>query len=131
MRSCNATCGDSGGCSVADLSPQIATAQRLISRYGRPVTLEKLGPSSGGKATVSDALQVDAVFVGPSSLGFEARSSALVRRAEQIALVAPGADVKLDGYERLQDDGTAWAIVGVEVLRPGDQTVLGYLSVKR
>ena len=116
---------------MADRSPQIATAQRLISRYGRPVTLEKLGPSSGGKATVSDALQVDAVFVGPSSLGFEARSSALVRRAEQIALVAPGVDVDLNAYQRIQDAGIEWAIEGVEVLRPGSQTVLGYLSVKR
>ena len=116
---------------MADRSPQIATAQRLISRYGRPVTLEKLGPSSGGKATVSHALQVDAVFVGPSSLGFQAQSSDLLRRAEQIALVAPGAEVDLNGYEQLRDGGVTWAIVGVEVLRPGEQTVLGYVSIER
>ena len=116
---------------MADLSPQIATAQRLIGRFGRPVTLEQLGSSSGGEATVSQSLAVNAVFMDPSSLGFEARSSELLRRAVQIAFVAPGADVDLNAYQRLRDGDVTWAIEGVEVLRPGSQTVLGYLSVKR
>ena len=118
---------------MADLSPQIAVAQRLISAYGRSVTFEKLGTPMGipPLPSVAKSLTVDAVFVSPSGLGFAAQSSDLLRRALQIAIVAPGPDVDLLDFSQIQDSGVTWRIEGIEILRPGTQTVLGYVSVQQ
>ena len=118
---------------MADLSLQVAIAQRLITAYGRPVTFEKLGAPVGDPPVpeIVASLPTDAVFVGPAGLGFAAQSSELLRRALQIALVSPGEDADLGIFTQIKDEGLIWRIEGVEILRPGAQTILGYVSVKR
>lgn len=122
-----------------------ATAQRLIDKNGRQVTLVELDgapatPSQPWKgaadprAAPASTLTLNAVFVEPNSankLGLSAVSNDLIKRSEQILMLAPGIAVDTTIFHLVTDGAVNWKIQGVEVLRPADEIILAFIGVKR
>lgn len=130
---------------MVDFNRLIATAQRLIVKNGRPVTLLQFDsapatPSkpwrgaSDPRATPDSTLDLSAVFVEPESasrLGLSSKSDGLIKRSDQILIVSPGAAVDVTIFHEVVDTPSNWKIQGVEVLRPGDEIVLAFIGVRR
>lgn len=124
------------------------TAQRLVQNTpGRNVTFIELDSTAvdvnkpwRGTATPrvtpkASSAQV-AVFVpaSGSGLGFRSSQDELVKRSEQIMLVAPGAantDDLQQFDEVIDQDGSRWKIVFADVLSPADVPVLYAVGVRR
>lgn len=126
---------------AADYSRFVALSVKMIDKYGRLVDVQRLSNASGdpdkpwdgpGTPTVAESKQVPAVFVpaSGSGLGTDLVSEDLLKRAEQVALVAP-TDVNLETFNVIQDTGQRWKIEWVQVLRPGPIIVLYVFGVKR
>lgn len=126
-----------------DYSRPLATAQRLIERFGRRVTLQGVsdGPSDPNNPLGSPAAApapvagIPATFVQPSSLntlGFGARITELFADATQVAIIAPVSGIDLDEVRFLIDnDGTKWKVTYIEKLKPGETTILYFIGVAR
>jgi hypothetical protein len=131
-----------------DYTANITTAQRLITKFGRSITLVQLNDTvtdsakpwdgvnpTNPRTTPDSTLILDAVFVFPTgllNLGLGAAQQDMLARSTQIAIVSAGAAVDLSDYSEIIDtDGTTWTIGTVEMLRPASDTVLGYLGVRR
>ena len=129
---------------MVDLVPLIATAQRLITENGRPVTFIRqdqtlsdaaqpwLGPADP-RATPDATLVVDAVFVEPSAavkLGISTEQSDLIMNSEQIMILAAGGTDLLQ-FQEVLDAGVYWKITTIETLKPGATIVLSFVGVKR
>lgn len=130
---------------MADVPALITTAQRLIKENGRSVTLIGFnttvavadkpwdGPTDP-RVSPAATLVLSAVFVQPASatkLGLGLETSDLIQRAEQIMIIAPGAEANLGLYQEVDDGGERWKISGVEILRPGSLLILAFIGVKR
>lgn len=123
-----------------------ATASRLIEKSGRSITFVKLnetaddpakpwrGPPDGGDTN----LPLFGVFVPPntvrqfglSALGEGTEFDDLVTRSEQIIITFQGEN-DLRDYTEVEDRGERWGIIGLQVLRPGDTTLLAFVGVRR
>ncbi len=132
------------GCSVVDFTRLLSTAQRLIGANGRSIQLVELDNTPADPAkpwdgptdprTGTTTLTVKGVAVDPTSaarLGLVSMTDDIMKRSEQIYIVAAGADVDLDIFNEVNDEGKTWKIVGVRTLRPADVTVLSYIGVRR
>lgn len=128
---------------MADYVKLAATATRLIKANGRLITLQKLSATPAdatkpwnGPAAPTVAVQVTnvgAVFVPPggSGLGRSVVDDELIKRCDQIALVAP-VEEGLETMSRILDtDGQTWKIEWVQVLKPAAKTLLYVIGVKR
>lgn len=130
---------------MVDYVSLTATAQRLITKNGRSVTLLKFdstpeeaakpwnGPSNP-RGTPDAELPIDAVFVEPSAavkLGLSLETDDLVKRSEQIMIVSPGVAADLSTYNEVLDDSEYWKITGIQVLKPASSVVLGFVGVAR
>lgn len=122
------------------------TAERLIKKNGRSISFVKLnetpadpnnpwdGPSPAGEIT----LPVFGVFVPPNTvrqfgltaLGEGTEFRDLVTFSEQIIITAQGEN-DLREYTSVVDRADRWGIIGLQVLRPGDITLLAFVGVRR
>lgn len=123
-----------------------ATAQRLIEKNGRQIQFVRLnenasntnrpwkGPPTGGETT----LDLRGVFVPPNTvrqfgltaLGEGTEVDDLVTMSEQIIITAQG-DNDLRIYTEVVDRSERWGIIGLQVLRPADVTLLAFVGVRR
>lgn len=130
--------------STYDYSRPLATAQRLIARFGRVVALQGVstGPADPSKPLRGPApppapiTGIPAAFVQPSSLntlGFGANIIELFAACSQIALISPiGSHSTFDGMKFLIDyDNSVWAIKHIETLKPGETVILHFIGVAR
>jgi hypothetical protein len=130
-----------------DYSTTIATAQRLITKFGRAITLVEFdttladsakpwdGPADARTAPDS-TLALDAVMVQPGGssqqLGFQVFNEDLVARMNGIFIVSPGAAADLALYQEVIDlDLVRYKIIATEVLRPGPDVIVGFIGVSR
>lgn len=121
------------------------TAKRLIKKNGRVVNFvrsnsnftdpDKPWEGSNGLETL---VPLAGVFVPPSSLrnfGLPALGEGhdfqnLILFSEQIIIVFPdGYD--LTDFESVKDGNTTWGITAIQILKPADVTLLGYVGVRR
>lgn len=131
---------------MADYSPQIALAKRLVRAKGRAVTLQRLSrvatdpakPWRASDQSVLDATaSVSVVAVPPSSassLGLAWKEADPSKSLEQILIAEVGETnaEELGTFERVLDsDGSVWRINFVEQLRPAEQTILYFFGVAR
>jgi len=131
---------------VVDIPALITTTQRLITENGRSVTLVEFNSTLADSAkpwqgaadprvTPDSTLVVDAVFVEPQSalrLGLIYLTEDMLKRAEQIMLISPGAALDLSEFNEVIDtDLSIWKIIDNRVLKPGSSVVLNYLTVTR
>ena len=122
-------------------------ARALIEANGVLVTFQKLGstpadPSkpwdgpASPRATVDASVSVPIVAVPPSSassLGMRTVDQELLKRTQQIWVVAPGAELAFQlstGDEAIRE-GQRWRIVFTETLRPATVTLLYFVGVAR
>jgi hypothetical protein len=130
--------------SAFDYSRPLATAQRLVARFGRLVALQGVsaGPADAnnplaGPAPAPDPISgIPAAFVEPvglRSLGLSAQLQALFKNSTQIAIVAPvsGTPDFLDMKFLIDSDNSIWKINAIETLKPGETIVLYFIGVAR
>lgn len=128
---------------MADHSKFAATATRLISKHGRFITMQTLSATAadptkpwkgaGTPTVASQVANVPAVFVPSygSDLGRTVVSEELLKRVEQIALVAPLQEGLETMHLIIDTDGQVWKIDWAQVLKPADKTVLYVIGVTR
>lgn len=121
-----------------------ATAQRLIAKSGRIITLVEFNstPADSDKPwrgavdpriDPDNTLETSGVFAPPSSavhLGMSTEISDFLKKSTQIILVATTDDLK-DYNEVIDTDGMRWKIKGMEKLRPANTTLLYFIGVAR
>lgn len=122
-------------------------AFNLVSNFGKTVTFEKfssaledpakpwLGPVDPRLTPDATAI-VSAVAVEPDStvqLGISTSDSDLVKRSEQILIVAPGPSFTEDlaTFNEVIDGSIRWKITVVEKLRPANDTLLYFVGISR
>ena len=122
-----------------------ATAKRLIDKNGREISFVKLNetpidPNRPWKGTMSGdtLLTLRGVFVPPNTvrqfgltaLGEGTEFKDLITFSEQIIITAQG-EVDLREYTSVEDRDERWGIVGLQVLRAADVTLLAFVGVRR
>lgn len=130
---------------MPDYTRLAATAQRLIKNNGRSITFVKLDEAAAdpaqpwnGPSTNETTLALNGVFVPPntvrqfglSALGEGTEFRDLVTFSEQIIITAQGEN-DLREYTKVIDRSDRWGIIGLQVLRPGDTTLLAFVGVRR
>jgi len=131
---------------VADHTKFVTLAKKLLNSHGRSISFIKLnelpadpnkpwkGPGVGGETT----LLVDGVFVPPNTvrqfgltaLGLGTEFQDLIAMSQQIIIVSPGEN-DLREYTSVLDNGERWGIIGLQILKPGITTILGFVGVRR
>lgn len=130
---------------MVDYTRLAATAQRLITSNGRSISFVKLDEVSAdpnkpwnGPGVADTVLPLSGVFVPPntvrqfglSSLGEGTEFKDLITYSEQVIIVAQG-DNDLRGYTKVVDRSVNWGIIGLQVLRPGDTSLIAFVGVRR
>lgn len=129
-----------------DYSLNLATAKRLVRKFGRSIELRKLASASPSPAEpwlgVADpvasgtSVTLFAVPVPPSSassLGFSASQQDLMKNLSQIFIAEVGETdpENLNEYHTVFDGGTEYKIEFVEKLKPANLTLLYFIGVAR
>lgn len=123
----------------------LATARRLITKFGRPLTFVQLKttpdvdlePWFGSSTPRTDplaTLTIDGAFVEPESLERLSKQSVngdFIKSAEEVIIVATDQD--LLKYDEVIDssDGASYKIYNIQQLVPGDTKILAYVRVQR
>jgi hypothetical protein len=131
---------------VVDYARLAITASQLIQNNGRSITFVKLSetiadankPWNGPDADDESTLALNGVFVPPntvrqfglSALGEGTEFKDLIAFSEQIIITAQGEN-DLREYTSVIDRDDRWGIIGLQVLRPGDTTLLAFVGVRR
>jgi len=123
-----------------------ATALKLLSANGRPVTLVKINrtpsdpnkPWEGSDNTPDTTVTATAVFVDPVSekdLGRNLKRGPTdgITKGFQIAFISaaenPGVD--LSEYDRMIDNGVVYTVDEIDVLKPGNTILMYEFRVRR
>jgi hypothetical protein len=130
---------------VVDYNRLAATALRLINKNGRSISFVKLNETPAdsdrpwnGPVAGETTIDLKGVFVPPNTvrqfgltaLGEGTEWKDLVTFSEEIIIVAQG-EVDLREYTKVVDRTERWGIIGMQVLRPGDVTLLAFVGVRR
>jgi hypothetical protein len=124
-----------------DFAAAVTLAQTLIDANGRDIVLSQLSgtpvdidaPWEGaGTPTVAASSNAKACFLPAtgSELGKLIGDASLLKRVEQVALLAGGGD-NYESYHQITDDSMVWKIDWIRVLKPSTVTVLYAIGVKR
>jgi hypothetical protein len=131
-----------------DYSKSRATADRLILRFGRQITLkaesrtpaDALTPWKGSAVSPSNVTPVLlwGVFVPPgavrifdlTALGEATKNVDLIAFSEQIIITYPG-DVDIKPYKVVNDGTSDLGVTSTQLLRPGSDQVLAFIGVRR
>ncbi|QZA70455.1 head-to-tail stopper [Erwinia phage AH03] len=118
---------------------QIATAKRLIKKYGSPVTFRQVRDAVSDPAKPWDDLPavtidktVDAVFVDDSSTlqqVFAAYLSGTVIPDGQVTVFLPDFGLQPSNKDVIIKDGVEYRIAKVGTLKPADQIIMHSLGV--
>lgn len=126
---------------LIDYAELVAVAQELIEGTGREVTFQKLSATAAdtnkpwrGAATptVESAADLIATFVPATGggMGRELVSEEMLKRVDQVCLVAPSA-YDMEDFNTVVDGGVTWGVEWVYQLKPGSTVLLWVLGVKQ
>jgi len=131
---------------MVDYVKLAATAERLVTKNGRTVTLVRTGevpvdvdkPWLGNVAAGETTLVVPAVqllpnavrIFGLSALGEASRLSELISNSEIVYILFQG-EVDLKPFTFVRDGGIDYQIEATQSLKPANTTVLGFVGVRR
>ena len=123
------------------------TALAMVKKYGRSMTITKFDQSAGDPAKpwegASDprgvgktSLTIYAVAVSVTSaiqVGLVTKDDDMVKRSEQILIVAPGSveQTDLGNFNIVSDGSVEWKVAGVDKMQPSNLILLYYIGVKR
>ena len=128
---------------AANTARQIALAQRLITKNGRSVTFQRLSATAAdatkpwkgpGTPTVAQTQAVDAVFLpanGSVDLGKLGIDKELLKRVEQVCMVAGITGTDLSTFSTILDSSSRFKIDWYRELKPSDGVVLYVFGVSR
>lgn len=121
-----------------------ALAKRLVEENGRTVSLVRLDqvndsdpamPWRGTTGASEISIDVIAVMVPYEKEDFE---GTLVKRGDMQAIVAATsveaenpANVQIEDYDFLDDDGERWRIMGADRINPGDLRIVYILHLRK
>lgn len=126
-----------------DYAELVTVVQELIADTGRACRFEVLSSEPADPAapwdgpatpTVERQMNAPATFVpaAGAELGLEFIATDLLKKAQQVCLVAPHpAALALDKCTSVFDAQTRWRVEWVQVLRPGSTVLLYALGVTR
>lgn len=125
-----------------DYEELLAVVLELIADTGRSVTFELLDATAAdaskpwrgaGTPAVAASVTTPATFVPPagSGLGGSFVSEELLKKADQVCLVAPSDTFDIATSTSIQDGGTRWRVEWVQALKPADVALLYAVGVKR
>lgn len=135
---------------MADYVKLLAVANKLINKNGRNIILqhEQRTPADPDKPWRGPQLEKDGgtpvklpvrgVFVPPNtvrefgitSLGEGTLMEDMIAVSQQIVIIA-GTEVDLRQFDTIKDRSESWGIKGLQVLRPGEITLLAFIGVRR
>ena len=129
---------------VKDYTNIAETAQRLVDKYGRSITLKRHSETPADaskpwegpdKSSPAAEVTTKGVFVSPgegAKLGLAVESDDLLQRSEQIAIVAPGPSETEDlaTFDELEDT-EIWRVVKANKLQPAGTAILYFIGVRR
>jgi hypothetical protein len=122
------------------------TALRLVEKYGRSMVVLKFVTTPANESKPwegaedpreeAEAETINAVSVSTGEavkLGMHTQDSDMVKRSDQILIVAPGAanQIDLSDFNEVADQGVNWKITMVEKLQPASTILLFYIGIKR
>ena len=123
-----------------------ATADRLITKNGRdaqfivanPIPSNVVEPWKGSDSVGDVSTTHKVVMVPPNTvrqfgltaLGQGTEFNDLIKFSEEILILFPGT-VDLRTYDHVIDDAVRWTIIGIQVLKPADLQLLGFVGVRR
>lgn len=122
---------------------QVALAQRLIEKNGRGVTFQRFSATAAdpdkpwkgpGVPTVAQSQATSAVFLpanGAMDLGSLGIDKELLKRVEQVCLVAGIDGTDLSAFTAILDGSSRFKIDWFRGLKPSDATVLYVFGVSR
>lgn len=119
-----------------------ALAQRLIDKNGRTIAMQRLSSAAAdvekpwegpGVPTVAQTVSVKGVFLPHTGtdLGVLGIDQELLKRVEQVALIAGKAKTDFMLFHQVVDKAMTWKIEWIRVLEPGDTAVFYAIGVKR
>ena len=117
-----------------DYSRPLATANRLIERFGQLGSIQRPGTPTGPKHNPTPGAPTSHparfVIVDYSSREIDGTR---IKATDKKALMSPGSlTIDPATTDRLVEaDASSWSIVGVETLRPATTTLLHTLQVRR
>lgn len=126
------------------------TAERLVKRFGRTVTLVRpteikddhdrpwKGPSVNSDVNPDTKLQVPAIqllpnqvrIFGLSAIGESHMLDGLVSKSEYVYIIFQG-EVDIRQFTFVEDRAVTYQIEATQSLRPANVTLLGYIGVRR
>jgi hypothetical protein len=130
---------------MVDYVKLTATAERLIAANGRTVTFISNSVIStdsakpwGPKVGTDTTLVTSAVFVPPTSvsqfglsaLGQGTEFKDLIAFSEYIAIFFPGTS-DCRQFIKVQDGTETFGIIGLQILKPGNTQLLGFVGIRR
>lgn len=135
---------------MANYVKLLAVANKLINKNGRNIILqhEERDPKDPSKPWRGPLLEKDGgtpvkfpvkgVFVPPNtvrefgitSLGEGTLMEDMIAVSQQIVIIA-GTETDLRQFDTIKDRSESWGIKGLQVLRPGDITLLAFIGVRR
>jgi hypothetical protein len=118
---------------VFDYIKSAATANKLITQFGRGITHRKIveGTYDPATSTVTNT-ETDTIVqaVDFSVKGNEYQNNTLIQVGDRYALLAPSISA-VDVSDKLIIDSVAWNIVAVEKLAPAGELVLWKVFIRK
>lgn len=120
-------------------------AEELINEFGRDITFIRfdqaesdsnkpwLGPTDP-RTTPNATADIRGIFVSPTGMGLSTVDEDLLKRSDEICIVAPGVNsppFDLATANEMIDNSVSKKVLFTETLKPGDVTLLYFLGVAR
>jgi hypothetical protein len=118
---------------LIDYETLVLTVRELIAGTGRTVTFGTLSSAASdaskpwkptGAPVTTDSPATFVPISSATELGLAIVDDELLRRAEQVCIVAPHETVDLSLSNTILDNSLTWRVEWVSVLKPGDATLL-------
>lgn len=128
---------------TTDYTEFVELAVELIEESGRAVTVRTLSgvaaditkpwKGAGAPTTLTEVTNVLAVFLPAQGTDFGRKlvDAELLKRCEQVMLVAPHPTATYEGAHVVIDGGSTWKINWMQVLKPGPVITLYCIGVSR
>jgi len=130
---------------MVDYVKLAATADRLITANGRTVTFQRKSEVAsdaakpwGAQTGVDTEFETKAVFAPPntvrqfglSSLGQGTEFKDLIEFSDYIGIFYPGS-TDMRQFSHVEDGTEVFGIIGLQILKPGDVQLLGFVGIRR
>lgn len=118
---------------MPDYSALQDTAARLVTAYGRSVTLRRVARTAGATPWDPTESATDySITAVEESFRAEQRDGSVVEANDQKFLVAAdGLAIEPEPDDEIVDGSVVWKIISVETVAPGDATILHKVHVRK